>query len=294
MKILIAVDGSKASELVVQEALWRTWPVGSVLYLMTVVDPFFFVKAPLLLEEAKESARRLLQSAAEAFEKKGWKTNVEVALGNPRRVISTYAEGCKADLILVGSKGLNALTRFAMGSTVQAVLRHAPCSVGIVRVPAQTKSPPLPKRILIATDGSEFSIAALRSIAERPWPEGTEAKVISVTETTITVAGYPYFTPNQLQELGATAKEDSLHATKAGAEILSRTGLKVSTDCVSADESPARTIVHEAEKWGADLIVVGSHGRRGFDRVVMGSVSEFVAMHAHCSVEIIRAPGLHK
>jgi nucleotide-binding universal stress UspA family protein len=44
-----------------------------------------------------------------------------------------------------------------------------------------------------------------------------------------------------------------------------------------------------ADLWNADLIVVGSHGRRGFDRYVMGSVSESVALHAHCSVEVVRA-----
>jgi len=47
-------------------------------------------------------------------------------------------------------------------------------------------------------------------------------------------------------------------------------------------------IVEESKAWGADLIVVGSHGRRGLTRYLLGSVSEAVAMHAHCSVEVIR------
>jgi nucleotide-binding universal stress UspA family protein len=46
--------------------------------------------------------------------------------------------------------------------------------------------------------------------------------------------------------------------------------------------------VKEADEWGAQMIVVGSHGRRGFDRLTMGSVSEHVAFHAHCSVQVIR------
>jgi nucleotide-binding universal stress UspA family protein len=54
------------------------------------------------------------------------------------------------------------------------------------------------------------------------------------------------------------------------------------------EERPYRVILNEAESWQADLIVVGSHGRSGFDRVVMGSVSEAVALHATCSVEVIR------
>jgi nucleotide-binding universal stress UspA family protein len=51
---------------------------------------------------------------------------------------------------------------------------------------------------------------------------------------------------------------------------------------------PKAVILDEAGQWGADLIVVGSHGWRGIDRLMMGSVSESVAMHAHCSVEVIR------
>jgi nucleotide-binding universal stress UspA family protein len=51
---------------------------------------------------------------------------------------------------------------------------------------------------------------------------------------------------------------------------------------------PRSVIIDEADKWGADLIVVGSHGHRGFERFLLGSVSEGVARHAHCSVEVIR------
>jgi nucleotide-binding universal stress UspA family protein len=53
---------------------------------------------------------------------------------------------------------------------------------------------------------------------------------------------------------------------------------------------PKQVLLDEAEKWGADLIVVGSHGRRGLDRFLLGSVSQAVALHARCSVEIVRVP----
>jgi len=75
-----------------------------------------------------------------------------------------------------------------------------------------------------------------------------------------------------------------------GKEILRRSGMEVSTDVPVDRESPARTILDTAKEWNADLIVVGSHGRRGFDRIAMGSVSEALAMHAHCSVEVVRIP----
>jgi nucleotide-binding universal stress UspA family protein len=70
--------------------------------------------------------------------------------------------------------------------------------------------------------------------------------------------------------------------------MMKKTGMRVSEEVTEAQESPVRAILGMADLWGADLIVVGSHGRRGFDRYVMGSVSESVALHAHCSVEVVR------
>jgi nucleotide-binding universal stress UspA family protein len=73
-------------------------------------------------------------------------------------------------------------------------------------------------------------------------------------------------------------------------EILADAGLTLTGAVVSG--YPKAAIVDEAKVWGADLIVVGAHGRRGLELLLMGSVSEAVAMHAHCSVEVIRSPVL--
>jgi nucleotide-binding universal stress UspA family protein len=291
MRVLIAIDGSKASEVVLQEALDRRWPAGSTFCLITAVDPFFFARAPLLLSETKDATREFLKEGAKRFEQAGWEVTVEVVLGNPRRAIHAYAEEWRADLLLIGSQGLNVLARLALGSTVQSVLRHTKSSVEIVRRPQREgESVALgKKRILMATDGSIFSREALKSIAERPWAEGTEVKVISVPEFAIWLGEFPYFQPEQVGELNRSALEAAEEAVAEGREILSKTGLLVSTEVTVEREVPAKTILDEAKRWKADLIVVGSHGRRGFDRFAMGSVSESLAMNAHCSVEVVRA-----
>jgi nucleotide-binding universal stress UspA family protein len=291
MRVLIAIDGSKASEIVLEEALSRPWPSGTRFCLITVVDPFFFTRAPLLLEEAKGAAGKFLREAAERFGKAGWETEVEVVLGNPRRVISNCAEEWRADLVLVGSQGLRALARLAMGSTVRAVLRHTKCSVEVVRAPKKRAVTGQEKiRILVATDGSEFSTAAVKAVAERPWPKGTEVKVISVPEFALWLGEYPYFQLEQLEKVNHSALDAARDAVVQGKEILRRAGLEVSTDVPVEREAPARTILDEAKEWDADLIVVGSHGRRGFDRFALGSVSESLAMNAHCSAEVVRVP----
>jgi nucleotide-binding universal stress UspA family protein len=290
MRVLIAVDGSKSSEVVLQEAFARPWPQGTTFCLLTVVDPFFFTRAPLLLDEAREAARKFLADAAKNFEAAKWNTSVQVVLGNPRRAISTSAEEWRADLVLIGSQGLNALARLALGSTVRSVLRHTKCSVEVVRAARRDAVAAEPKkRILVATDGSEFSVAALRSIAERPWPVGTEVKVISVPEFALWLGDFPYFRLEQVEELNKTALDAASAATAQAREILSRAGLKVTTNVPVEREAPAKTILDEAKKWDADLVVLGSHGRNGFDRFALGSVSESVAMNAHTSVEVVRA-----
>jgi nucleotide-binding universal stress UspA family protein len=291
VKVLIAVDGSKGSDIVLQEALERPWLQGTHFCLITVVDPFFFTHAPALFEDTKEAANEFLSQAAKKFEAAGWLTDVNVILGNPRRVISKYAEDWHADLLLVGSHGLNALERLALGSTVRAVLRHAKCSVEVVRTP-KTEAVPgkRGKRILIATDGSEFSTEAVKAMAECPWPGETEIKILSVPEFALWLGEYPYMQRVQVEELNQSALDAARAAVAQAKEMLRRTKAQVTTDVPIEREGVAKTILQKAKEWSADLIVVGSHGRRGFDRWAMGSVSESLAMNAPCPVEVVRLP----
>jgi nucleotide-binding universal stress UspA family protein len=276
---------------VFQEALERPWPIGTSFSLITVVDPFFFTKVPILFAETREEAHKFLEEHRERFGKAGWQAQTEVILGNPRKEITKYAEDSRAELVLVGSHGLSALERLAMGSTARAVLRDAKCSVEIVR--AQKKEAAggrHGKRILVATDGSEFSTAAVKAIAERPWPDGTEVKIISVPEFTLWLGEDPYFQRAQVEELNESALDAARAAVEGAKEILRKAGPQASTEVPFRRGAAAQLILEEAKAWNADLIVVGSHGRRRFDRWAMGSVSESLALNAPCSVEVVRTP----
>jgi nucleotide-binding universal stress UspA family protein len=112
-------------------------------------------------------------------------------------------------------------------------------------------------------------------------------KVISVPEF-ILVKDRSYFQTHEFIDLGQAAVEDAKESIAAAMKIFSQRALKVSSAVPTLEDRPYKVILHEAEVWPADLIVVGSHGRTGFDRFIMGSVSEAVALHAVCSVEIIR------
>jgi nucleotide-binding universal stress UspA family protein len=290
MKILIAVDGSSSSDAVVQEAAFRPWPAGSEFSMVAALDPFFFTRAPVLLEEAKRSTMQALEETAEPLKKAGWRVSTEMALENPRRAIPRIAGEWKAELILLGSHGKGAFGRLLLGSTAQAVLRHSTCSVEIVRG-GKTEAGgtrPAGLRILVPTDGSESAQGALRAVADRPWPNGSEAKVISTPEYPILLGEAPYYPPNQVGELTKVGDVHAKACVENGIALLGRSALQVTGEITEPHETPARAILSAAERWPADLIVVGSHGRRGFDRLMLGSVSETVALHAHVSVEVVR------
>jgi nucleotide-binding universal stress UspA family protein len=289
MKILIGVDGSSASDAALQEVSLRPWPKGSEFSLVTAVDPFFFVRAPQLLGETKKSTKEELEEDAAGLRAKGWPVNTEVLLDNPRHVIPEFATEWKADLAVLGSHGRGAFTRLLIGSTAQAVLRHAPCSVEIVRMHGDRASRGLHgMRILLPTDGSEYAVLAANRVAERPWPENSIFKVLACPEYPVLIGEYPYYAPEQLVELTKASEAQARAAAEAAAAVLRNSGLEVKTEVTEPRDSSSRTILSSADLWQADLIVMGSHGRRGFDRLVMGSVSESVAMHAHCSVEVVR------
>ena len=149
-------------------------------------------------------------------------------------------------------------------------------------------------KILLATDGSDCSRAAVDSVARRPWPEGSEVKVFSALELPYMPTTETWVFPDSyFKELEAAGKEQAEYAVNQAVDRLKSVGngnLKVTTGITTG--AAKDVILDEAENWGADLIVLGSHGYSGWQRFLLGSVSNAVATHAHCSVEIVRGSRL--
>jgi len=287
MNILLAIDHSVSSETAVSEVTARPWPAGTKVCVLNVVEPPALLVIPAVLQTATEAGQALVKNAADRLIARGLETSTHVVQGNPRTGIAEYAESWGADLVVVGSHGHSAIGRFLIGSVAQGLIRGAPCSVEVVRntvydKPADAQA----MKILLATDGSEFSLAAMRSLVERPWPEGTMVSALSVAEFINPAIEPWYANPNMLERLLEDATARARDAVSDAEKTLAATGLKVDGSVVTG--LPKIAIVHEAKKWGADLIVLGSHGLRGITRLLIGSVAEAVAVHAHCSVEVIR------
>jgi nucleotide-binding universal stress UspA family protein len=139
-------------------------------------------------------------------------------------------------------------------------------------------------KILIGVDDSSFSQIAVEEVARRLWGPGTAVKILSVIET-------PYNLARPTIEDAAPENPFKIAraAVDKATEVLRRSANKFEIAGDIIEGSPKRVILDVAETWDADLIVVGSHGRRGLDRFLLGSVSQAVALHAPCSVEIVRA-----
>jgi nucleotide-binding universal stress UspA family protein len=146
-------------------------------------------------------------------------------------------------------------------------------------------------RILLAIDGSVFSDRAVEELARRPWPSGSEVRIISVVEPPMTPMTEPFVLPTLYwEEAEKAAQEQAREALNRALETIRSSqgeSLQVSGEILGG--YPKQVILDDADRWEADLIVVGSHGRRGLTRLLLGSVSQAVAAHANCSVEIVKS-----
>ena len=136
-------------------------------------------------------------------------------------------------------------------------------------------------KLLLAVDGSKFSDAATQAILAQFQPQSTEVEILNVVDLPLPI---PTSDAAAFRELSLQHGQELVRHT---ARQLSEAGYKTQT--VVNEGYPGMMIIDEAARGKADLIVMGSHGRKGIERFLMGSVAEFVSRHASCSVEVVRA-----
>jgi len=148
-------------------------------------------------------------------------------------------------------------------------------------------------RILLAVDDSACSQAAVEAVISQNVPAKTIVQVLHVVEPMYDLPMYDaYGSEALIVELGQEREARAADLMKRTAAVLRTAGFEVTT---AVEEGDARKmIIKVAAAWNADLIVMGSHGRSGLDRFLLGSVSEAVARHAPCSIQIIRGPSINQ
>src|SRR5262249_21783184 len=145
-------------------------------------------------------------------------------------------------------------------------------------------------KILLAVDGSEPGLAAVEEAARTPWPEGSIVRVVSVTDIPFPTQQWAMPMPtSSYEEWERIFEEGSIENTaQAMARFGEIAGARAEVTAKTLKGDPEMAILDEAERWGADLIVVGTHCYNTLERLWLGSVSRAVASHAKCSVEIAR------
>lgn len=146
-------------------------------------------------------------------------------------------------------------------------------------------------KILLAIDGSDYSKAAVEELSRRTFQRGTKVQIISAFENTplITSAPAPMGgLAGGYEDTGVIVRKLAENIVKEAAEILKKKKPELTISAAAINGPSKQVILKEAKKMGADLIVVGSHGRGAVGRFLLGSVSQAVALHADCSVLIVR------
>lgn len=266
-KLLLSTDGSEFSEGAVRESINLAKTCGSKLYTVSVIEvnPEFVALAPQVVEKFEKETRVHLESIKTRASNEGVDCEIIAHEGEePFQYIVDEAAKKQVEMIIMGRRGRTGLKRLMMGSVTAKVIGHAPCKVLIVPKAAKVTY----KNILIATDGSKYSEAASReaiSIAKRT---GSDLIVLSVAS----------------KNANLPAAKKSVDKIKENAE---REGIKVKT--LTPRGTPYEVIVKTAKEKDADVIVVGSHGRTGIERLFMGSVTERVIGHAECPVLVVKS-----
>jgi nucleotide-binding universal stress UspA family protein len=295
MKILAAIDNSAASDAVVGMLATRAWPRASIIRLVTVVEKAGLLGAFSSAAEDRASyiAHQHLADIVRDLSAKvsGVKIESEVIVGHVKEALIQAAEGWLADLIIVGSHGKQHMDIVGLGTVSQSLLHHSPCPVLIVKQSvAGTIAAKEEFNVLVPVDQSEYSEAALEWVLKQQWKKKVNVELLTVLPSMdqhYTSEADPDVASMMLAEYNKY-KEENLNMLRGWAgKIQNRiAGSVVKCDVLEGD---ARETILAAEKrWPADLIIMGSHGRSGISRFLLGSISQGVSLHCQCSVEIVR------
>ncbi|WP_161569878.1 universal stress protein [Salinigranum halophilum] len=293
-EVLIPTDGSESAERAAQYATVLAAAYDSTVHVLSVVDERDYdgverEGADAGKTAAEQQANEAVDAVAALVSREragGDRVTTRVTVGVPSEAILAYVDEAGIDLVVMGTHGRTGVERFLIGSVAERVVRHADVPVLTVRAADRLPSWEPIERLLVPTDGSEASFAALShafDIAARfdALVEGL-AVVDERSKTSV------YTVETALEEVVGGLEATAQNATEHLAGRAREHGVDVETSVV--DGIPSRTICAHAETSGADLVVLASHGRTGLAHYLLGSVAERVVRNATVPVLTVPAP----
>ena len=285
-RVLLTTDGSTAATAAI-DWLSRLPLSGARLRVLTVVTlPPSSIDLPTVRDYYQgllDNGEQIVAAGREALMARYPGVDSQVLQGDPRERIVEAARDWKADLLVVGARGLGNLAGALLGSVSTAVLRRATCPVLVI-----TGRPRELRRAVVAVDGSEDSMAAVRFFASLPLPRGLRVRLLAVLDPPPAMmpseglAPAVLAVPEHLVEDRRTALEGLLSRVAADLRPL-----VAEVECSVIVGRPVVEIVSAAHEPGVGLVVVGARGLGTFRRWLIGSVSERVLHHADCPVLVV-------
>jgi nucleotide-binding universal stress UspA family protein len=285
-KILLSTDGSDFSEGAVREAIGLAKKCSSSLSVLTVLDtnPEFDAIAPQIMEKKEKEVRQNLDAIQARARKEGVQCSTVVRKGDESyKDIVDEAVKNKSTMIVMGRRGRTGLKRLMMGSVTARVIGHAPCSVLVVPKTAQLEF----KNIVVATDGSKYSAAAASEAIGLAKRNGSSLTVISIVPSEMATPTDINFTVGQRELIAEKEMQNAEKNARLVKEAAQKEGVEARAFVMSG--KPAEAIIQTAGEKKADLIVLGSHGRTGVEKLLMGSIAERVIVLSSCGVLVVKA-----
>ncbi len=281
--IVVALDDSAFSKAALMEASnWITRNHSGRIILVHAVyfDEEEFGIAPEQRESRLEQGRKIVREAREATTKLGIPVDSIVREGEPHEVLVDVLQETRADLVAMGTHGRKGLKKLFMGSVTSRVIARSPCDILVTRREPKASSARLGS-ILLSFDGSRFARKALERASELAKREQAELTVLYVI---------PHY--EEMLEFFPTSvvkqnlMQDAQDTVEGARRLASEHDVSIKTIIEQGDTSDKVSDI--AERLGIELVVRGTHGWKGFDKALVGSVAEDILVKVSCPVLVVR------
>lgn len=295
--VILPLDRSEVSEQAIPVARQLAARTGADLVLVSVIE------APSHIAEwaASRDSDEVIESWAQQQEEvsdyldgiagqfEGAPVETHTLAGNPVRQINQLAHHVESPVIVMASHGHSTLQRLRLGSVATGVVQSATCPVIIIRADGRELRGTF-DRLLVALDGSEFAEEALAAVQAVLGTSGLNLHLLRVVETAKIVGGvFASFLYSGIEYYIDALHEEADEYLQNIADGLSASGHEVTWEV--REGAVSDEIEQVAGEQGAGMIVMSTHGRSGFEHVLLGSVAERVVRHATIPLFVVR-PGL--
>ena len=290
-QILFPTDENDRSEAPLDHALDIAAAHGATVHLLNVADTTRTSTTRIqgqIVDTLEQKGEEIVEEAADRAEQRGIDAITEVVQGEPYGTILEYADARDIDLIVMPTHGRQGLDRYLLGSTTERVVRRSDVPVLTIPLNADATIEYPYRDVLVPTDGSDCADHALELGVDVATTEAAALHLLSVISLTTLGA-----------ELGSvphatTATERAEELIEDAVTFAEDAGIESVSGTVERDSSVSRAVLSYVDEQGIDLVVVGTHGRTGFDRYVLGSVAEQLVRTAPVPVLTVRGPEREK